>query len=126
MATYKRYLVEFDTGVDLHGMDYTKAAKKAVKNAISHCCLCSMQDLLNLENPADAMRVSIKIGCPDPAAVRKEEVLEQIPFGNPEIEVVHGGLAGKGLCVPTLGNGDTIVMVNALLTVWVDTEQVSL
>lgn len=126
MANYKRYLVEFDTGVDLHGMDYTKAAKKAVKNAISHCCLCGMEDLLNLQNPANAMKVSVRIGCPDPGAVRKDEILAQIPFGTTEIEVVPGGLSGKGLAVPALGDGDTIVMVNALLTVWVDTEKISL
>lgn len=123
---YKRYLVEFDTGVDLHGMDYTKAAKKAVKNAISHCCLCGIQDLLNLNDPSEAMKVSVKIGCPVPEAVDTAAVLEQIPFGSREIEVVSGGLSGKGLCVPSLGDGDSIVMVNALLTVWIDTDKISL
>ncbi|MCR4751203.1 MAG: Lin0512 family protein [Eubacterium sp.] len=120
---YKRYLVEFDTGVDLHGRDYTKAAKKAVKNAISHCCLCGLHDLLHLENPADAMKVHIRIGCPEPDAIKKEEILAQIPFGQPEIEIVPGGLTGRGLCVPSLGEGDTIVMVNALLTVWIDMDK---
>ena len=123
---YKRYLVEFDTGVDLHGMDYTKAAKKAVKNAISHCCLCGIQDLLNLKDPSEAMKVSVKIGCPVPEEVDTAAVLEQIPFGSTKIEVVSGGLSGKGLCVPSLGNGDSIVMVNALLTVWIDTDKISL
>ena len=90
---FKRYLVEFDTGVDLYGMDYTKAAEKAVKNAISHCCLCGLQDLLDLQTPADSMKVSVKIGSPDPEAVDQEAVLSQIPFGQTEIEVVPGGLS---------------------------------
>ncbi len=31
----KRYIAEFCTGVDLHGGDVTKAAKKAVRDAVS-------------------------------------------------------------------------------------------
>ncbi len=124
MANFKRYLVEFDTGVDLHGMNYTKAAKKAVKNAISHCCLCGIQDLLGLEEPAAAIKVSVKLGCPAPDRIDTDEVLAQIPFGSVDIEVVSGGLTGKGLHVPSMGDGDSIVMVNALLTVWVDTDRI--
>ena len=37
----KRFLVEFGTGVDLHGGNVTKAAQKALRDAISHCCLPS-------------------------------------------------------------------------------------
>jgi len=32
---YKRYVVEFGMGADLHGGDLTKAAQKAVKDALS-------------------------------------------------------------------------------------------
>ena len=32
----KRFLVEFGTGVDLHGGNVTKAAQKALRDAISH------------------------------------------------------------------------------------------
>lgn len=123
---YKRYLIEFDTGVDLHGTDVTKAAKKAVKGAVSHCCLCGVTELLGLKNPAEAMKVSIKIASPFPEKVNKEKVCAEVPFGKTEIEVVEGGLAGRGLSVPALGEGDTIVLVNAILTVWVDVEQAQL
>ncbi|WP_034631412.1 Lin0512 family protein [Desulfotruncus alcoholivorax] len=36
----KRYIIEFGTGIDFHGQDVTGAARKAVKDAISHACLC--------------------------------------------------------------------------------------
>ena len=36
---WKRYLIEFGTGADLHGMDVMEAATRAVKNAVSHCCM---------------------------------------------------------------------------------------
>ena len=35
-----RYLIEFGQGVDLHGENATKAASKAILNAMSHCCMC--------------------------------------------------------------------------------------
>lgn len=122
---YKRYLIEFDTGVDLHGMDQTKAAGKAIRNAISHCCMCGVFDLLNLDDPSDALKVHIRIGAPDPDAIDQNRLLSEIPIGHPEIEVVHGGLTGPGLSVPSFGEGETIVLVNALLTVWVDMDKAS-
>ncbi|MBQ1434455.1 MAG: Lin0512 family protein, partial [Clostridia bacterium] len=33
---WKRFIIEFGTGVDVHGIDVTKAAQKAVKDAVSH------------------------------------------------------------------------------------------
>ena len=42
----KRFLVEFAMGTDLHGQNVTKAACKAVRNAISNCCLCGISDCL--------------------------------------------------------------------------------
>ena len=81
-----------------------------------------MEDLLGLKDPGKAMKVQIKVGCPNPEAVRREEVAAMIPFGTPEVEVVPGGLSVRGLAVPSLGEGDSILLVNAALTVWVDTD----
>lgn len=36
----KKFIVEFGMGTDFHGQDVTKAAKKAVKDAVSRSCLC--------------------------------------------------------------------------------------
>lgn len=122
--TYHRYLVEFGTGADLHGMDATKAACRAVKDAMSHCCLCGMEDLLGLKDPGRAMHVQVRVGCPKPETVDVRELERMIPFGTPEVEVVAGGLSVRGLAVPTLGEGDTILIANAALTVYVDADQI--
>ena len=37
--TKKRYITEMGMGVDVHGSDYTKAAKRAVADAIRHSSL---------------------------------------------------------------------------------------
>ena len=116
----KRYIVEFGTGVDLHGMDVTKAACKAVKDAVSHGCLCGITEILEVTNPAEKMQVVVKIASPFPEKIDRDAVLKMIPFGTPTIEVEEGGLKVTGLEVKALGEGNQIVMVNAALTVWID------
>lgn len=116
----KRYIVEFGTGVDLHGGDVTKAAKKAVKDAVSHCCLCGIDEIHGVKNFNEGMQIKLKIGSPNPDKIDKDAVLAVIPFGKAEIEVVEGGLSFGGLSVPSLGEGSTIVMVNAAITVFIE------
>ena len=41
----KRYLIEIGTGVDMHGGDMTGAALKAVKDAMSHCCMAGGREV---------------------------------------------------------------------------------
>lgn len=117
---YKRYIVEFGMGVDLHGMDVTKAATKAVKDAISHGCLCGLNDILELKNPAEAMKVKVQVGTPFPEKVDAAAVAKMVPFGETEVEIREGGMSAKGLEVKSLGDGDTMVMAIAVLTVYVD------
>lgn len=123
---YKRYLIEIGTGIDLHGRDVTKAAIKAIKDAISHSCMCGLHDLLNIEGPANHMKIKVRIGSTEPERVDTDAVAKAIPFGIPEIEVVSGGLSEKGLHEPSLGEGDTITVAIAILTVWIDTDAATL
>jgi len=115
----KRYVVELGYGADLHGGNATKAAKRAVKDAVSRSCLCGLFEIAGMKDPG-SMHVQVKIGCPKPGEVDAKEVLEVIPFGSRELEVVEGGLVTQGLEVPELGSGDTIFVAVAALTVSVD------
>lgn len=119
--TKKRFVVELGYGADLHGGDVTKAAQRAVKDAISRSCLCGLFDILGMKN-LDRMHVEVKIGCPKPEEVDAAEVLKVIPFGTSELEVVSGGLSVRGLELPALGEGDTICVAIAALTVYVDSD----
>lgn len=114
----KRYVVEIGVGSDLHGGDITKAAIKAVKDATSRSCLCGIEDILG-KSPLN-MHVHVKIGCKDPDKIDKEAVLRAVPVGKSEIEVVQGGLDVCGLEVPAFGQGNTIQIVVAALTVYVE------
>ena len=115
----RRFVIEMGTGIDLHGRDVTKAAARAVKDAISRSCLCGLVEIIGLTD-LDAMRVDILIGAPHPEQVEEETVMAVVPFGVKNIEVVTGGLQAPGLFVPELGEDAWITIANAVVTVWIE------
>ena len=64
-----RCVTEMGMGVDVHGLDYTNAAKRAVFDAIHHSSL-GFPRLVG--KTADDMRVDVTIGVPKPEAVDKQ------------------------------------------------------
>lgn len=115
-----RFIVELGTGVDLHGQDATKAARRAVKDAISRSCLCGLVEIMELHDLND-MRVDVLVAVPMPEQVQPDEVLSVIPFGRKEMRVVEGGLRAPGLYQPELGDESSdVIVANAAVTVWVD------
>ncbi|RLC90859.1 MAG: hypothetical protein DRI77_14505 [Chloroflexi bacterium] len=119
MEKRRRFVIEIGTGIDLHGRDATKAAARAVKDAISRSCLCGLVEVVELTD-LDAMRVDILIGAPHPEQVEEETVMAVVPFGVKNIEVVTGGLQAPGLFVPELGEDAWITIANAVVTVWIE------
>ncbi len=115
----RRFVVEVGMGVDQHGQDNTRAAEKAVQDAIQRSCLCGLREVAGLKNAAD-MVVEVLIGCPSPETVDKERVLKVLPLGQKKIEVRRGGLSGKTLFQPELGDKtDDMIVANAIVTVYV-------
>jgi uncharacterized protein (TIGR02058 family) len=113
----KRFIVEIGTGADLHGEDVTKAACRAVKDAISRSCLCGLVEILGIED-LQAMEVDIHVACPKPENVDLEQVKATVPIGRKTAQAVEGGMQVKGLCVPNFApDCDQIVVANAAVTV---------
>jgi uncharacterized protein (TIGR02058 family) len=71
-----RCVTEMGMGVDVHGLDYTSAAKRAVFDALHHSSL-GFPRLVG--KTADDMRVDVTIGVPKPEAVDGQAVLETLP-----------------------------------------------
>ncbi|RJP69700.1 MAG: hypothetical protein C4532_10500 [Candidatus Abyssobacteria bacterium SURF_17] len=118
----KQYLTQMGMGVDLHGQNPTKAAARAVHNAIANNCLCGISEVLHAERLEDDMHVHVMIACPKPEEVDTEAVLEELPFGIKTIEVKEGGMISPHVYEPRLGDktGETYV-ANAAVTVMVNT-----
>lgn len=115
----RRLIVEVGMGVDQHGQDHTRAAEKAVHDAIHRSCLCGLREVAGLKSSKEAV-VEVLIGCPNPELVDKERVLKILPIGQKKIEVRQGGLLGKTLFIPELGDkNDELIVANAIVTVYV-------
>src|SRR2546430_15107098 len=86
---WKRMVLQIGMGTDIRGADYTKAAVRALRDALWHNSL-SVADAVGL--PVDAMQVEVTIGVPRPDLVNKDEVLAVLPHGSGTVRVVEGGL----------------------------------
>lgn len=116
----KRFIVELGTGADLHGMDVTRAACRAVRDAISRSCLCGIIEILNRDR-FQGLTVDVLVACPFPEQVNIEAVKTEIPVGVPSVRVTAGGMQAAGICVDAFATAcDTIVVANAAVTVWVE------
>ncbi|MBY8977806.1 Lin0512 family protein [Rhodobacteraceae bacterium NNCM2] len=85
----QRVIIEMGTGNDLYGEDYTKAAIRAVEDAIRHSSLPLFE---SLDLSHDEMFVQVTIGAQRPDMVDVEAVNAYLPRGSAQTTVVKGGL----------------------------------
>ena len=86
--TNTRMLLETGIGTDLQGKDFTKAAIRAVKNAMAQNSLLLFKSLeLDKEN----MHIRITLGVTKPKKVDVELVKKCLPHGIVSIITVPGG-----------------------------------
>ena len=85
----KRMVLEIGMGTDIRGADSTKAACRALRDAL-------WRNTLNIAQicgqRSEDMKIKVYIGVPRPETVRHGDVLSILPYGEAELEVVDGGL----------------------------------
>ena len=102
----KRIILELGAGADPHGRDYTKAAKRAVEDAMRHSSLSIFR---SLDLQAATMRVEITIGVQEPDKVDPAAVAAVLPYGRKEVTVVKGGVNADDMGGPSDCWGDTVI-----------------
>src|SRR4051794_41907691 len=100
--TKKRMVLEIGMGTDIRGADPTKAACRALRDALWHN---SLSIATALGQPLDAMIVDVHIGVPRPETVDKAEVLAGLPYGQGS-----GTPAGGGPGIPKHKGPDTTLI----------------
>jgi uncharacterized protein (TIGR02058 family) len=108
----KRMVLQIGMGTDIRGQDYTKAAVRALRDALWHNSL-SVANALG--QPVDAMQVEVTIGVPRPDRVDKAAVLAVLPHGSGTVNVVEGGLE-----IANDAGTNTTVVANAAAVVRLD------
>ena len=88
-----RCITEMGMGVDVHGKDATKAAKRAVSDAIRHSSLGFFR---MLGKTANDMFVDVTIAVPDPDAVDTAAVAKELPYGTEDRDGGQGRAGNSG------------------------------
>ena len=108
----RRMVVELGMGSSLRSQDYTRAACRAVSDALWHNSL-SVADAFGMDRTA--MIVEVEVGVQQPDQVDIDEVAKGLPYGHVDVRAVFGGLD-----VPKPdGNGVTVI-ANAAIVVYLD------
>ena len=108
----KRVILELGSGNDLHGSDYTKAALRAVQDALHHSSLTFVRSLQVDKTKLD---VEVTIGVQRPERVDLDKVKQSLPLGNVTVKAVKGGLD-----VPDADDKDAAVIASAAIAVRIE------
>lgn len=109
---WRRMVLQIGMGTDIRGGDDTKAALRALRDALWHNAL-SIATALGQD--VDAMRVAVTIGVPHPDRVDRQAVLAALPHGTGTLTVLEGGLE-----IPNDNRTDVTLVANAAAVVWLD------
>ncbi len=123
---YRKYILELGTGVDLHGEDETKAAQRAVKDAISHSSMVGLGQLFKIgsfKEMSDALMVDVTVATPNPEKIDGDAVLSILPEGNRRINIIKGGMRWPDQSTSEEAKSHGIVMANAVIMVLVDADK---
>ena len=108
----QRFIIEMGMGNDLYGQDYTKAAGRAIEDAIRHSSI-PMFEALGLDHTH--MRVQVTVGVQAPERVDCATLAKGLPRGRVEVRAVHGGLN-----VTNPDNGKVTVIASAAVEAFLD------
>ena len=108
-----RVILELGSGNDLHGSDYTKAALRAVQDALHHSSLSFVRSLNVDKTKID---VDVTVGVQRPEQVDLDKIKKSLPLGNVTVRAVKGGLD-----VADPVNSDAAVIASAAIAVRIET-----
>ena len=107
-----RVILELGSGNDLHGSDYTKAAVRAVQDALHHS---SLSFIRSLKIDKSKLEVEVTVGVQRPEQVDIEAVKKSLPVGTVTVRAVKGGLD-----VANPENNDQAVIASAAIAVRIE------
>jgi uncharacterized protein (TIGR02058 family) len=103
----QRVIIEMGMGNDLHGMDYQKAAMRAIEDAFRHSTLPIFH---SIDLPTDTMRVQVTVGVQEPDKIDTAALAQMLPRGRATVTATTGG---HNVANPE--TGDTAVIATAAI-----------
>ncbi|MGJ7919642.1 Lin0512 family protein [Neobacillus sp. LXY-4] len=108
----KIMFIETGMGIDVHGQNITKAAIRAVKNAIHFNSMPGIRSVLP-GNSLENMKVNVKLAVPcDKDKLEIDAVKEALPYGKVTVEVIDGGmLTTSGIVLEDKGDKNDLMYI---------------
>lgn len=103
----RRFIIEMGMGNDQYGMDYQKAAARAIESAMRRSAI-PMFATTGLSH--EDMQVNVTVAVQEPEKLNTEALAKRMPRGQAKVTAVHGGQN-----VQNLDTGDTIVVATAAI-----------
>ena len=113
----KRLVLELGMGTALRSGSYTKAACRAVQNALWHNSLALVE---LFDAGKDSMVIMAEIACQNPDQVDCETVAAEFPYGQVSVIAVPGGL---DIAPPDKPEAAPTIMAHAAISVSLDIER---
>ncbi len=113
----QRFIIEMGMGNSQYGQDYTKAAARAIEDAIRHSTI-PMFGTLGIAH--EMMQVKVTIGVQAPDQVDCEALKAHLPRGTVTVKAVPGGLD-----VTNPDTGNVTVMATAAVEAFLDPQVLS-
>ena len=107
-------VLEMGTGTALRSGSYTKAACRAVRDALWKNAIY-IADVFDVDK--SKMQVSVEIACQNPDQVDLDAVVGEFPYGTVDAKAVQGGL---DIARPSEGDGPPTLMAHAAIRVGLD------
>lgn len=108
----KRMVLQMGQGTDIRGADSTKAAERAVRDALWRNYL-RIADVMG--QPRENMDIQVTIGAPRPETIDKDAVAAVFPYGKIEVLCEEGGLE-----IAATDRDDSTLLAHAAVVVRLD------
>ena len=116
---FKRLIIEFGQGVDMHGGDQNNAVLKAVKDAVHHCCMAGISEVFAIMDRKKQARIHADIYVPHPEQADAAVVTDYLSGWTVDAEVHPGGANPRGIAYD--GKAETEITI-ALVALTVSVE----
>ena len=116
---FKRLLIEFGQGVDMHGGDQNNAVHKAVQDAVHHCCMAGISEIFAIQDRMTQTRVHADVYVPYPEQVDPAAVTEYLSWWPVDVEMHPGGANPRGIAFDGSPESEITIAI-VVLTVYVD------
>lgn len=116
---FKRLLIEFGQGVDMHGGDQNNAVLKAVKDAVHHCCMAGLFEVFDIKNLKAEAKIHADIYVPHPEQADAAVVTDYLRDWTLDAEVHQGGANPRGIALFEKPETEITIAI-VVLTVYVD------